>query len=85
MSSASTRRNKGSTQRQVQAVVQSVRSLTLGELIVQLSELRQQVGGHVPVFVSERRTELACAVDVVRWPGLAGKEPEYCAARICGC
>lgn len=69
---------------EVERIQRSTRTLTLDELIAQLQAQREQLGGHVPVIVGERGTELAYAVDVVRWRDLEDAEAEYTAARICG-
>ncbi len=72
------------TRREAEQIERSVSTLTLDELIAQLEAQRAQLGGHVPVIVDERGTELAYAVDVVRWRDLEDAEAEYAAVRICG-
>lgn len=72
------------TRRQTEALVRSAGAYTLNELITQLQAMREQLGGHVPVLVGVHGSELACAVDVVRWTDIENNELEYVAARICG-
>ena len=72
------------TRRAAEQIERSTQTLTLDELIAQLQAQRDQLGGHVPVIVGERGTELAYAVDVLRWRDLEDDEVEYTAARICG-
>lgn len=67
-----------------QAILRTAGAYTLDELIARLKALSEQLGGHVPVLVGEHGSELACAVDTVRWRDIEEDELEYVAARICG-